>query len=360
MSLIKKIFKKFFDPHHPESNEFRWNFTLWLYINYSWPIYMGIVWICFLSQFFRPAIVCNGNNSNIDYEMAESFCFLESSFYHSKFYDADHYDQNVYHFNRIYYWLIPIMITMCLMFTIPKTIWNRSKNCRRLQSVINDSIKSYGNHDRTKTLKIIAILYRITKSNHQMTIVILFIHLWILISLPLMIGMFAWTMFVQSSKNTGSILTYGWDWIKFQSYDNNNNNNVTMQEDPLQKLFPTIVPCTYRYYGQSGQLQRTELLCSIKFNLLLGRIMLFVWFHLLTLALLIIIELIKITLLSSPMIRSYYIHYRFLQNYQFKHVKLSYPMMLIIRMLPINIGHLNTIKLLIEIHGKNVKINDKQ
>lgn len=122
------------------------------------------------------------------------------------------------------------------MFTIPKTIWNRSKNCRRLQSVINDSIKSYGNHDRMKTLKIIATLYRITKSNHQMTIVILFIHLWILISLPLMIGMFAWTMFVQSSKNTGSILTYGWDWIKFQSYDNNNNNNVTMQEDPLQKV----------------------------------------------------------------------------------------------------------------------------
>nr|XP_027196182.1 innexin shaking-B-like [Dermatophagoides pteronyssinus] len=349
MSLIKKIYKKISKKSN-KSNEFRWNFTLWLYIEYSWQIYMGIVWFCFLSQFFRPAIVCIGNDSNIDYEMAESLCFLESSFTDSH-HDVDNDHNNVHHFNRIYYWLIPIMITMCLMFILPKTIWSRSKNCRCLQSAINNSIDSFGHHNRKQTIKILNKLNRITNNNnHHMTIIILFIHLWILISLPLMIGMFSWTMI----PNTKSILIYGWEWIKFQS----NNNNITIEEDPRQKLFPTIVPCTYRYYGNSGQLQRTELLCSIRFNLLLGRIVLFIWFYLFIMALLIIIELIKIILLSIPTIRSYYIQYRFLQNCRIKHIELDYSMILIIRMLPINIGHLNTIKLLIEIVHR--KKNDEK
>lgn len=49
-------------------------------------------------------------------------------------------------------------------------------------------------------------------------------------------------------------------------------------------------------------------------------------------ALLIIIELIKIILLSIPTIRSYYIQYRYLQNCRIKHIELDYSMILIIRM----------------------------
>lgn len=114
------------------------------------------------------------------------------------------------------------------MFILPKTIWSRSKNCRCLQSAINNSIDSFGHHNRKQTIKILNKLNRITNNNnHHMTIIILFIHLWILISLPLMIGMFSWTMI----PNTKSILIYGWEWIKFQS-----NNNITIEEDPRQKV----------------------------------------------------------------------------------------------------------------------------
>lgn len=70
----------------------------------------------------------------------------------------------------------------------------------------------------------------------------------------------------------GEFTTYGSDVLKFTELE------PEERSDPMAKVFPKVTKCTFHKYGPSGTVQQFDGLCVLPLNIVNEKIMVFIWF----------------------------------------------------------------------------------
>merc|ERR1719210_405713 len=84
----------------------------------------------------------------------------------------------------------------------------------------------------------------------------------------------------------GVFLTYGTDVLYWADTD------PESRTDPLVEVFPRLAKCTFYKYGSSGTIESHDALCLLALNIISEKIYVFLWFWLITLAVLTAVYLI--------------------------------------------------------------------
>lgn len=78
----------------------------------------------------------------------------------------------------------------------------------------------------------------------------------------------------------GEFTTYGADVVRFTELE------PEERADPMAKVFPKVTKCTFHKYGASGTVEKIDGLCVLPLNIVNEKIMVFIWFWFVILAVL--------------------------------------------------------------------------
>ena len=81
-------------------------------------------------------------------------------------------------------------------------------------------------------------------------------------------------------------------------------NGGVVHYNHMLKVFPRMTKCTFRYFGNSGDLQKKDLYCLLPINIVNEKIYLFLWFWFCFLAVISLLGLVyRLATLVSPLVR---------------------------------------------------------
>lgn len=92
---------------------------------------------------------------------------------------------------------------------------------------------------------------------------------------------------------------YGINVLKFV------NDDPETRTDPMVRVFPRVTKCTFNTYGPSGTIQTHDAMCVLPINIVNEKIYVFLWFWLLLLCVLTIMDMLYqiFTMLNPAVIR---------------------------------------------------------
>ncbi|GFT46218.1 innexin shaking-B [Nephila pilipes] len=108
----------------------------------------------------------------------------------------------------------------------------------------------------------------------------------------------------------GYFWKYGINVIQFallpEDYKIFQNATLETQNNPMVVLFPRVTKCIFRMYGRTSTVETFDVLCVMTLNNINDKFYLFLWFWLIILTVLSVLEFIKdMTLVFSPDFRAY-------------------------------------------------------
>jgi hypothetical protein len=103
----------------------------------------------------------------------------------------------------------------------------------------------------------------------------------------------------------GEFTTYGSDVVRFQELE------PEERPDPMAKVFPKVTKCTFHTYGVSGTVQKFDGLCVLPLNIVNEKIMVFLWFWFIIVAVLSGIGLLyRFAVIGAAQVRLYLLRAR--------------------------------------------------
>ena len=100
----------------------------------------------------------------------------------------------------------------------------------------------------------------------------------------------------------GVFLEYGTRVLELSGEDQEERN------DPMIEIFPRMAKCNLNYYGSSGTIQKIDALCLLPLNIVNEKIYIFLWFWLITLAIVSGLALLyRLAFFLSPSLRLFLI-----------------------------------------------------
>lgn len=78
--------------------------------------------------------------------------------------------------------------------------------------------------------------------------------------------------------------------------------------NPMEHIFPKVTKCLFKIYGSSGSIQTRDHMCILPLNIINEKVFIFMWFWLISLAVISGLALIyRFIALTSPCLRAYII-----------------------------------------------------
>jgi hypothetical protein len=103
----------------------------------------------------------------------------------------------------------------------------------------------------------------------------------------------------------GEFTTYGSDVVRFQDLE------PEERVDPMAKVFPKVTKCTFHTYGASGTVQNHDGLCVLPLNIVNEKIMVFLWFWFVVVAVFSGLALVyRALVVALPPVRGWLLRYR--------------------------------------------------
>ncbi|RWS20247.1 Innexin inx2-like protein, partial [Leptotrombidium deliense] len=244
-------------------------------------IILGGAFFLTMNNYFGEPIECVIGKTDIPTVLVQRYCWIEGTFSATSnkesgnYYGVKHINETtvLYTTNTIngcilyYYYKYAYIICFaninCVMFYLPKYIWNISEkgNLKNIVSVLKTyHIASLKKFDKYKILHEIADAMYLGKNYFAS-----YLSCEIMCLVNLLLQIWLTNVFLGSQ-----FYLLGYDWFR-----NAHNNTIS---DPLIKIFPRIAKCTFHKYGYSGTLETLDSMCFLLLNNINEKIYLTLWF----------------------------------------------------------------------------------
>jgi hypothetical protein len=173
-----------------------------------------------------------------------------------------------------YQWVCFFLFFQAMLFYIPRYLWKTWEGGKIRMLVLDLNcpiVEEQAKNDRKKLL----IEYFLTNLHHQDFYAIKFFFCEVL-NFANVIGQ----IYFMDTFLGGEFTTYGADVVRFTELEPED------RVDPMAKVFPKVTKCTFHKYGASGTVQKIDGLCVLPLNIVNEKIMVFIWFWFVILAVL--------------------------------------------------------------------------
>ncbi|RWS26116.1 innexin inx2-like protein [Leptotrombidium deliense] len=224
-----------------------------------------------MNNYFGDHIECNTSKSDIPPAQIVRYCWMEGVFSSYSETQKEGYpgvkevtegDKIVYH--RYYQWVYFVLIFQSMLFYMPKYVWRRQEGSRltdMIEDLRDNHIDSLTPFHKSRILQDVA---------DAMYTGNFFIFYYVLADIMCLLNVLAQTWFTNLFLG-GGFSTLGYDWYIYKLNDTSKFN------DPLLRIFPRQVKCTYHKYGFTGTLEKIDSLCLLPQNIVNEQIFLFLW-----------------------------------------------------------------------------------
>jgi len=261
-----------------------------------------------LGQFFGKPIDCIVSGAKVPKGVMNTYCWIHSTFSLPKNISMDVGSQNaiygqqgvgaytgtyesdtgVYE-NKYYQWVCFTLLFQGILFLIPYQLWKRWEG-GKVASIIPGSITHNVSDKRMPTFATPAKL--VPKKTIQVAVASMkdyfirdntyiehryYLHKFALCEFLNFLNVLLQIYFLNFFLG-GVFTTYGSDVIAMSQEDPDKRN------DPMDRVFPKVAKCTYRYYGGSGTIQNADGQCILSLNIISEKIYIVVWFWFISLA----------------------------------------------------------------------------
>ncbi|UXI21518.1 speckle targeted PIP5K1A-regulated polyA polymerase [Sarcoptes scabiei] len=241
-------------------------------------------------QFFGRPIQCiNVKDGTVPDRVIESYCWIEGTFtlpkglmkiigYEVAAPGIEQYNEFVEQAKRerdeiiehsYYQWVGIVLFLQALTFYVVHLIWKIwEKN--RMANIINDLNKAIIKETAKKTSRynLVHYLYRSMGRNR------IYAFRYTFCEILNLFNIIAQMLFINWLLN-GEFSRYGLDVLQFLD-----NNDSSQRTDPMSKIFPKMTKCTFRRFGPSGDVVKTDHLCLLPLNILNEKMFVVFWFWL--------------------------------------------------------------------------------
>ncbi|KAF7494443.1 Innexin inx2 [Sarcoptes scabiei] len=245
-------------------------------------------------QFFGRPIQCiNVKDGTVPDRVIESYCWIEGTFtlpkglmkiigYEVAAPGIEQYNEFVEQAKRerdeiiehsYYQWVGIVLFLQALTFYVVHLIWKIwEKN--RMANIINDLNKAIIKETAKKTSRynLVHYLYRSMGRNRIYAFRYTFCEILNLFNIIaqmvirlILIDFYAFVLIA-------SLIHF--------SYSSIDNNDSSQRTDPMSKIFPKMTKCTFRRFGPSGDVVKTDHLCLLPLNILNEKMFVVFWFWL--------------------------------------------------------------------------------
>ncbi|XP_074595272.1 innexin inx2-like [Brevipalpus obovatus] len=227
-----------------------------------------------MKQYFGDPIECLTRDSDLKQQLIEHYCWLEGAFslvertssvvsaypgVRPPLRGAE--ELKAHH--KYYQWVYFVLIIQAILFYLPKMMWRASES-NRLRNLISTlssrSVHELDEGDRIRVVQEVADNLSIANSYLN---TVLFCEAFCFVHLILQFWFV--NMFLG-----GSFVDLGWRWLQYANYG--------YRDDPLVRIFPRMVKCSFHRYGFSGTLEAKDALCFLPLNIVNEKIYTVLWF----------------------------------------------------------------------------------
>ncbi|KAH7637009.1 innexin inx2 [Dermatophagoides farinae] len=240
-------------------------------------------------QFFGKPIQCiNVKDGTVPDAVINSYCWIEGTFtlpkglmkiigyevsapgveqYKEFVEEAKHVKDEVIE-HSYYQWVGVVLFLQALTFYVAHLLWKLwEKN--KMKDIINDLNKAILENEKKTTGKsnLVTYLYKSFGRNSSYAFRYFLCEVWNLVNVIIQMMFINWFL-------GGQFASYGLDVLMFLDGD------YSERVDPMAKTFPKMTKCTFRRFGPSGDIVKTDHLCMLPLNILNEKMYVVFWFWL--------------------------------------------------------------------------------
>ncbi|CAG0923005.1 unnamed protein product [Notodromas monacha] len=173
-------------------------------------------------------------------------------------------DEKKYH--KYYQWVCFFLFFQAILFYVPRYLWKtwEGGKIKMLVMDLNSPIVEEGTKESRKKL----LIEYFNNNLHSQNFYALRFFLCEVLNFVNVIGQ----IYFMDTFLGGEFTTYGSDVLRFQEQE------PEERTDPMSKVFPKVTKCTFHTYGVSGTVQKIDGLCVLPLNIVNEKIMVFLWF----------------------------------------------------------------------------------
>lgn len=175
-------------------------------------------------------------------------------------------------YHKYYQWVCFFLFFQAILFYIPRYLWKtwESGKTKMLVMDLNSPIVSEDTKNSRKGL----LVDYISANRHHMNI---YAYKFFLCEVLNFINVIIQIYFMDFFLD-GEFSTYGAEVMRFTEMEPED------RPDPMARVFPKVTKCTFHKYGPSGTVERIDGLCVLPLNIVNEKIMVFLWFWFIILA----------------------------------------------------------------------------
>ena len=249
------------------------------------------------NQFFGSPIKCDRSGlKDFSDEYVSTFCWVES-LYSVKTDGKTPYwgignsqgQQVISH--KHYQWICFMLFFQAMLCYIPRYLWKIWEGGLLKALTLNLNMAILNESDRQEQIKLLVLYLKNNFTEHNLYFFrFVFCELINLLNIILQI-------FMVDSFLGGIFLNYGSDLLDYLAGDNELVNPMTM-------AFPRMAKCAFEKYGQSGSIEKNDLLCLLPLNILNEKIFIILWFWFIILSIITgLLIIYRIVIISSSRCR---------------------------------------------------------
>lgn len=236
-----------------------------------------------LSQFIGQPIHCVANSDTKPYseKFLNTFCWIQSTFSIESAWNktigteipypgVDKTSPNEKRiFHAYYQWVAFVLFIQALFFNVPHLIWKNKERglIRNLAKNLNTDEYFDREIDRHQAIvDLFEYLNKSSETNHT-TMFFWFVATEIMNFVNVLSQMILMDKFLSNQ-----FISYGFEILS------KSQEEWSTRIDPMVRLFPRVTKCTFRMYGESGDLERHDTICILPINIVNEKIYIVLWF----------------------------------------------------------------------------------
>ncbi|CAG0919834.1 unnamed protein product [Notodromas monacha] len=207
-------------------------------------------------------------------------------------------------YHKYYQWVCFFLFFQAILFYVPRYLWKNWEG-GKIKMLVMDLNTPIVEEETKNSRKKLLIDYFTCNLNTQNFYALRFF-LCELLNFANVIGQ----IYFMDTFLGGEFTSYGWDVLRFQGRE------PEERTDPMSRVFPKVTKCTFHTYGVSGTIQKIDGLCVLPLNIVNEKIMVFLWFWFIIVAVLSGLGLLyRIAVLSTSRVRLIFLRSRSRMSY---------------------------------------------
>jgi len=203
------------------------------------------------------------------------------------------------HYHKYYQWVCFFLFFQAILFYIPRYLWKTWEGGKVKMLVLELNCPIIKDETKNDRKKLLVDYFANNLHTHNFYAVRFF-----LCEVLNFINVICQIFFMDTFLG-GEFSTYGSEVVRFTEME------PEERYDPMAKVFPKVTKCTFHKFGASGTVQKIDGLCVLPLNIVNEKIMVFLWFWFIILAVITGISLLyRAIVVMGPQIRLYMLRAR--------------------------------------------------